>query len=324
MKILITGASGFIGSEICNKFYNDTNYHITTAVRKLNENNNKYNQVLIKNIDKDTNWESALKNCDIVIHLASLAHVSNSKITKITKNYISTNYEGTINLFKQSIKFNIKRFIFISSIKVNGDYSENHNDFKYNDIPNPQNLYSKLKLKTENDLLIYSKQNSIELLILRPALVYGNNIKGNFLLLYEWINKSYPFLFTNYNYLKSFLSIDNFFSALLKSIEINKIDNQVLLLSDPNPITLHELLNKISIYQNKKLKYYKINSKFLYMFFYILGKKNIYNSLYLSSSIDIEKTKQILNWYPENNFDQCIKSSVKFFINYQIKNKKNV
>lgn len=321
MKILVTGASGFIGREVCKRLFSETDYEIVSASRSFNQNIDTIKQINISKIDKSTNWDEALKNCNTVIHLASISHVSKSKKNKIRNDYMSINYDGSINLFNQSIKNNVKKFIFVSSIKVNGDFNANNADFKFDDIPNPQNVYSQIKLKTEKKLISNSKNNNIELIILRPALVYGENIKGNLLTLYRWIHKSYPFLVINNDFFKSFLSIDNFITALILTIKVKNIKNEILLLSDPKPVTLIELLKKIAKYQNKKLYYFKINKKILYLIFYLFRKKDIYNSLYLSSSIDINRTKKILKWEPKDNFDECLKKSIEFFEKNQIEKK---
>ena len=179
MNIVITGASGFIGEAICKKFTAINNINVLAVNRSSSNNLSNIKQAIVEDINANTNWGHIIKNSDAIIHLASLAHSYKYSHFKTKRIYADLNYRGTINLFKQSIKKNVKRFIFISTIKVNGDFNYQDLPFKFNDLPYPQSIYSITKLKTENELIKLSKGHSIELLILRPTLIYGNKIKGN-------------------------------------------------------------------------------------------------------------------------------------------------
>jgi len=315
LNILITGASGFVGKATCKAFLKNKNFNLTSVSRKRSSFSKEIKQIIIKEINKETNWEKIIENCDIVIHLASIAHVSKYNNARMKKQYSRINYEGTINLFKAAINNKVKKFIFLSSIKVNGDYNINCKSFKYDDLPNPTNIYSKLKLKTEIELIKLAQNKSIDVIILRPSLIYGKHVKGNLLSLYKWVYKGYPFLISKEDVNKSFLSIDNLLDVLLKCINTNNIKNEVLLVSDPVPITLKVLLEKISEYQNRKPKFISMNKRIIFFIFYSLGLKNIYSSLYLDSTVDIQRTIQLLNWKPQENIDQSIKNSVDFFLN---------
>ena len=157
MNIVITGASGFIGEAICKKFIAINNINLLAVNRSSSNNLSNIKQAIVEDINANTNWSHIIKNSDVIIHLASLAHSYKYNHFKTKRIYTDLNYRGTINLFKQSIKKNVKRFIFISTIKVNGDFNYQDLPFKYDDKPYPQSIYSINKLKTENELIKLSK-----------------------------------------------------------------------------------------------------------------------------------------------------------------------
>ncbi|SFV63888.1 UDP-glucose 4-epimerase [hydrothermal vent metagenome] len=279
MKVLITGANGFVGIHLT-QHLRSQNYEIIPITRKE-----------IGNIDAQTNWLDKLQNIDCVIHLANRAHVM-----KTEANAESLFEEINVNAFQKLIidceKSNVSQLIYLSSIKVNGEITTDK-PFNANDIPNPKGAYAISKLKAEKLL-----QNSqLNWTIIRPPLIYGKGVKGNFKVLMKLINKNIPLPLANINNKRSLLSIENLVDLITLCIGNKKAYQQIFLASDNKDISTTELIKTIAKKNQKSPTLFKF--PLLKLLTTIIGKKTQYNRLTQSLQLDISKTISILNWKPK-------------------------
>ena len=315
MNIFVTGASGFIGKEFSIKANKLNNLHVKAITRKyINNFPKEIDQIIVPDINANTKWTKILKGCDVILHTASIAHDIKEKFKNDHKLYSQININGTINLAKQAAASKVKRFIFLSSIKVNGEINSLFKAFTSNDIPNPIGLYAISKYEAEKGLIKIANETKMEVVILRPTLVYGKDVKGNLYTLLKWLYNSLPIPISSEKNMRSFLSLNNLIDVIIICLTNNNAKNEIFLVTDGSEISLFDLINKIAKYLNKKPITILINKKLLRYIFKIIGKKKIYDSLYESLYVDISKTIKILEWKPQNNQNISFKESVNSFL----------
>ena len=182
-KVLITGSSGFIGKNLINFLKEKKEFSLVTVSRDKPELvDDTKNHFQVSSIDSSTDWSNSLKGVDLVIHLAGIAHRSGTN-----EEYKEINVNGALKLAKQALDASVKRLVYVSSIKVNGEQTHSGKFFKADDLPNPQDSYAKFKYKVETELRKISRDTDLEVVIIRPVLVYGPGVKSNLLSLMKWI-----------------------------------------------------------------------------------------------------------------------------------------
>ena len=310
INILITGSNGFIGSELIKYLANSNKYKIFAVSRKQIF----FYHINIKNYYiNDSNIYSFFNNIfediDIVVHLAGIAHQFKDNLES-KKKYYDINTFFTKKLLEQSIKKKVKKFIFISSVKVYGEQNLNNDPnkpFSYLDKPNPMNDYSKSKYQAENIITKLCQDAYTDYTIIRSPLVYGNNLKGNFERLIRLLEKNLPLPFKSITNKRSYVSIYNLIDFIEICILNKKSNNKIFLISDSTNLSTPELINKISLSIGKKNKLFFFPTKILYLFFFIFNKKKDFNRITSSLTVDISNTYKILNWKPKITFDQSLK-----------------
>lgn len=283
-NILITGINGFLGSNL-NNLLSKYNYNIYGTSQSKNNNNN--DSVYYLDLKNFNNIEKILNGIDALIHCAGIAH-TNIKNKNI---YQDINYQGTINLYDKCEKYKVKKFIFISSINVCVSNLENLNyPINEDTYSNNLNNYSNSKKMAEDELISKSKKYTCQLIILRPGLIYGPNVKGNFRNLLKLLNLNIPLPFNNCKNKRDLISVFNFSVIINKIISKEKLNHKIYNISDNDNIDFHQLLILIKKNLNKKYNlFFKINSKFLYFIFIIFGQKKTYYSLYNNLKIDTSR-----------------------------------
>lgn len=298
-KILITGCTGFVGSFLINKL--KRRFKLKLLIRKKHsffqyKDPKNIEVIYYDSLTQKHGWANILKDCKIVIHLAGIAHLNDNNNFKLQQNIFKTNYYGTLNLFKKSIKFKIKKFIYLSSIGVNGE--ESNGKFTEKSIVNPTNFYAKSKLKAEDKIKILSKKKIIKYTIIRPPLIYGLNAPGNFNYLIKLIKKFRFFPFASLNNKKSFIGIHNVISFIEMCV-INRVsDNKTFLISDNETVSLPELIKKISKLLNIKVFLFKFPVFLLKLFFILIRKKKYFDKISSQLIIDNTYSKKIMKWKP--------------------------
>jgi nucleoside-diphosphate-sugar epimerase len=298
-KILITGCTGFVGSFLVDKLKNK--FKLKLLLRKKNFSS-KYKDkknidiVYFNSLSQRNGWFDIFKDCKTVIHLAGVAHLNENTNVKTPRLILNTNYYGAINLYKNSIKYKIKKFIYLSSIGVNGE----QNDGKFNEksISQPKNIYSKAKFLAEEKIKILSKNKDIKYTIIRSPLIYGPNAPGNFNSLIKLIKKLRFFPFGSLENKRSFIGIYNLISFIEKCLMSKVSDNKTFLISDDEAISLKVLIKKISKLLNIRVFIIKLPVSFLKLFFIIIGKKKYFEQISKSLIIDNTYSKKILKWKP--------------------------
>jgi len=302
-KVLITGGSGFIGRALLNNLNRD--YNVITLVRqKLIDENS----IAIGEFGHKTDFSSVVEGVDVVIHLAARAHVL-KKENNSTELFRSTNTIATTNLAKNSADAGVKRFIFISSIGVNGIH--NTYPFSYSDTPKPVEDYAISKFEAEIELKKIAKSTGMEVVIIRPPLVYGKGAPGNFGTLLKVANKNLPLPLGAINNKRSFVSIDNLVDIIITCIDHPRAANQTFLVSDDEEISTSNLLKKLTLAAGKKPWLLPVPVLFLKFLASIVGKKAAVERFSSSLTVDIEHTKKTLNWKPPNTLDQRIRRCFK-------------
>ena len=287
MKILITGQNGFIGKALFNSLQQQK-HQVRGTVRnkqKIQKTQKNKDILVVGNIGPTTDWRAALADIEVVIHLANRAHVLNEKVADPLAIFREVNVAGTIQLAKQAVESGVKRFIFVSSIKVNGEQTSKH-PFIASDKPNPQDPYAISKLEAEKALYEISAKSSMEIIIIRPPLVYGQGVKGNFERLTRLVESGVPLPFASINNKRSLISLENLVQILAKTVTHSKVANQTLLVSDKEDLSTPQLIKKIAASIGKPARLFHFPPTLLKIMGKLTGQGNAIERLTGNLQID--------------------------------------
>lgn len=315
--IAVTGSDGFVGKALCSEL-ESRGYSVRRLVRA--STNELDNEVSVGNIDGGTDWKAALSGVTTIIHCAARAHLPLSKQSMDAVDlYRVINTLGTLNLAEQAAAEGVKRFIFLSSIKVNGE-STSHpsffkvkvgNPFSIGDIPRPLDAYGISKFEAECGLQQISKSFGMELVIVRSPLVYGPGVKANFLRLLKLVQAGYVLPFGLVNNKRSLIGLFNLVDFLICCIWNNNAVCQTFLVSDGEDLSTPELLRKISnafarsgVQGSISLVLLPIPAWILRLTFYLCRKSSLTSRLIDSLQIDITHAHEKLGWTPPRSVDE--------------------
>lgn len=301
MKVLLTGGSGFLGKALVKAFEYNGIKVIAPVRNKLVGSTELVQYTNFKDISHIAKDESIFKDVDVFIHTAAVAHSKGVK----EESYDEINNKLTITLAKAAAKYNLKRFIFISSIGVNG--ISNNYPFNVDDNPNPVEAYSISKYKAEIELKKIAKNTDMEIVIIRPPLVYGKNAPGNFGTLLRLAKKNLPLPLGAINNKRSFVALDNLIDLIVTCIGHPRAANQTFLISDDESISTSNLLKKLTLASGKKPCLLPIPVCLLKFLALMVGKNAAVERFSSSLTVNIEHTKKTLNWNPPITLDEGIR-----------------
>jgi UDP-glucose 4-epimerase len=290
-KIFITGSTGFVGS------------HLIHALKKRNLPFIAGDRVLYGDLVTQNNWEELLLGSDSIVHLAARAHVMKETNKDPLAEFRKINVKATLNIARSAKKVGVKRFIYISSVKVNGEESLGH-PFMAIDKPAPDDFYGISKMEAEAELLKLHAPGIFEIVIIRPPLIYGPGVKANFEKLYSLASSGVPFPFRLVKNKRSLVSVFNLVDLVITALFHPKAAGEIFLVSDDHDLSLSELINSMARVQGKKALLFPVPVLFMRLAAVVLGKKSYTDRLFGNLQVDIEKTKSLLSWKPPYSFDE--------------------
>lgn len=311
MTILVTGASGFVGTKLLERFPCDE----IVGLGRKKPFNLELHQFIEAEIDRGTDYSAALSGVSVVIHLAARVHVMGDSVENPLDAYREINTLGTINLARQAVNAGVKRFVFISSIKVNGESSTSGHPFTYADKRKPEDFYGQSKSEAEEQLLQLAAETGLEVVIIRPILVYGPGVKANFASLMNLVSKGLPLPFgciTNNK--RSLVSVNNLVDLITTCIDHPKAANQVFLVSDDHDVSTSEMVREMAKSLNKPQWQLPIPKWCYKLAGSIFGKKDVVDRLLGSLQVDITHTKETLDWKPPQTLQEGFKETAEAFL----------
>jgi len=303
--ILVTGATGFVGRHLCSRL-KDEGRAVRCSVR------NQFsieNSVVVGDIGPDTQWGEALADVDIVIHLAARVHIMKDTISDPLAEFRLVNVDATLNLARQAAVAGVKRFIFLSSVKVNGEETLPHPNplpegegmtacFTEQDTPAPQDPYGISKHEAEDGLRRLAEETGMEVVIIRSPLVYGPGVKGNFASMMRWVGKGIPLPLGAIRNQRSLVAIDNLVDFIIVCIDHPKAANQTFLVADGEDLSTTELLRRVGQAMDKPARLVPVPAGMLKFGAALLGKKDVAQRLCGNLQVDISKAREVLGWKP--------------------------
>lgn len=312
MSILVTGHTGFLGQVLVR--YLQPKFSSITLVgrRSLELQSSVFYQ---REMSSDADYSDCLSSIDVVIHCAARVHIMNDEASDPIMACREVNTYGTLNLAKQAVKAGVKRFVFISSIKVNGESTDAKRPFTANDVHNPQDPYGLSKSEAESQLLALGQETGMEIVIIRPPLVYGPGVKANFASLLNLASKGLPLPFGCFNTnRRSMVSVDNLVDLIVTCIDHPKAANQVFLVSDDEDLSTAQLISRLSRACGKSGFLLPIPVFLFKVVARVLRKKDVIERLSGSLRVDISKTKDVLSWSPPQSVDDGFKLTAEAFL----------
>ncbi|MGR9087540.1 MAG: UDP-glucose 4-epimerase family protein [Gammaproteobacteria bacterium] len=311
--ILITGANGFIGTGLCARMVSE-GWPVRASVRPSGQIPPEVDRIDIGDIDKDTDWTRSLQNVDTVIHLAGRAHVTKDCALDPLAEFRRINVEGTMNLARQARVFGVRRLIFISSIKVNGENTPLRHPFTALDRPAPSDPYGISKHEAEQGLLQLADASGMEIVIIRPPLVYGPGVEGNFLTMMRWLDKGIPLPLGRVYNKRTLVALDNLVDLIMTCIRHPAAVNRTFLAGDAEDLSTTELLRRLASALGKKPRLLPIPVGFLNFCLGLLGKRALVQKLCGSLQVDIGQTRSVLDWTPPVKVDDALRKAAQDFI----------
>ncbi len=302
--ILVTGATGFVGKAIVEKLMGST-YQIRACSR-----DNKFTfssglkPFVVGDLSEQSNWKEALQGIDVVIHLAARVHVMNDNELDPLTEYRKINTNATLRLAKQAASLGVKQFIFMSTIKVNGEATIENNCFKADDRVSLTDPYAISKYEAEQGLLALAKETNMEVVIIRPPLVFGPGVKANFESMIKWVKLGIPLPFGAVENKRSLIAIDNLVSFVVHCIKHPNAKNEVFLISDGEDISTTDLIQKIAKAFGRKAWLIPVPTQLMRNVAKIMGREKLADRLLGSLQIDNSKAMELLSWKPISSIDE--------------------
>jgi nucleoside-diphosphate-sugar epimerase len=297
MKVIVTGANGFLGRPLCAEL-RLAGHEVLAVARSMNAEIDGFKREIVGSIDSGTDWLAILRNVDVIVHLAARVHVMNDRSLDPLAEFRKVNVEGTLNLARQAALAGIKRFIFISSIKVNGENTSIGSPFTEEGPADPQDAYGISKFEAEQGLFQIAQQTGMEVVIIRPPLVYGPGVKANFASMMQVVKRGIPLPLGAIHNKRSFVYVGNLASLILRCIGHPAAVNQVFLVSDGCDLSTTELLRECADALGVKARLLPVSQRLIEVAATLLGKKDIAQRLCGNLQIDITKANTLLGWTP--------------------------
>lgn len=315
-KVLITGGSGFIGRALFEELSRGK-FDTRLSTRKPTLGLTGVDGVVVTgDLDGSTVWDNALVGVHTVVHTAARVHVMNEgEVKDPLQEFRTVNTEGTQRLVEQAITAGVQRFIFISSIKVNGEETRPGAPFTPETLPSPCDAYGISKLEAELKVIALSEAAGMEWVIVRPVMVYGPGVKGNFAQLLRVIDSGMPLPLAQVNNARSILSLRNLVSFLKACIEHPAAANQIFLASDGEDLSTSELIRRLSIALNRPGRLFRLPKRMLMMLGRMAGRPQQIQRLLSNLQVDISKNKHLLGWEPSFDLDTDLHWTASTFKN---------
>jgi len=311
MKVLVTGATGFVGSELIRQL-SARALGIVGCVRSADS-------VLPVGVERfvvddltkiDINWPLVLGSVDVVVHAAARAHIMHDEVLDPLSEFRKVNCDVTLRLARAAAESGVKRFVFISSVKVNGEVSDLNAPFTPDDDFIPEDPYGLSKYEAEQGLLQVAEETAMEVVIIRPPLVYGPGVRANFASMMKWMQKGIPLPFGAINNKRSLVALDNLVNFIALCADRNKSPkaaNEVFLISDNEDVSTTELLRKVASAFGKRSWLIPIPVSWMTFAAKLLGKEDVAVRLFSSLQVDSSKARDLLGWKPVITMDEQLK-----------------
>ncbi len=313
MTVLITGANGFIGWSLCEKLLRDA-VSVRGAVRSIGQLKPGVEYCAVGKISSETDWSAALEDAQHVVHLAARVHVMRDKRADSLAEFRRVNVGGTTSLAKQAADAGVRRFIFLSSIKVNGESTDIGHPFTAADAPAPQDPYGISKHEAEQSLRQIAAETGMEVVIIRPPLVYGPGVKANFESMMRWLERGVPLPFGAVtNNRRSFVALENLIDLIATCLTHPTAANQTFLVSDGEDLSTADLLKRMGSALGKPARLFNVPISLLNHGAVLLNRPAIYQRLCGSLQVDIENTRKLLDWTPPLSVDEGLRRAAEGF-----------
>ena len=314
-KILVTGASGFVGQTLCYALIS-SGYSTRAVVRSADLVSlvEELEVVAVTDIGANTQWSTVLHDVNCIIHCAGHAHVMGNREADALLAYRAVNVEGTRRLAEQAALSGVERLVYLSSIKVNGEQTTTSAGFTADGIIKPVDPYGVSKWEAEQALLEIAASTGLEVVIIRPPLVYGPGVKGNFYSMLKWLSRGIPLPLGAVHNVRSLVGIDNLVYLIITCINHPAAVNQTFLVSDGEDLSTTDLLYRLGKALYKPSRLLPVSASVIELTAHWVGKQAVAKRLVGSLRVDISKTKEVLGWSPHVSVNEGLKKTADWYL----------
>lgn len=311
--ILVTGATGFVGRAVVQRLLSeDESQAVAVAVRREDSRlSGRVLQYLTGDLESSTDWSTALRGISAVVHCAARVHVMADTATNPLDAFRRVNVQATLNLARQAAAAGVRRFVFVSSIKVNGEATPLGQPFTADDTPAPCDAYGVSKMEAEQGLLALAAQTGMEVPIIRPPLVYGPGVKANFAAMMRWLKRGLPLPLGAIHNRRSLVALDNLVDLIVLCLTHPAAANRIFLVSDGEDVSTTQLLRRLGQALGCPPRLIPVPASILKLAATMVGKSDVAHRLCGSLQVDISKTRQLLGWTPPLSLDAGLKRATE-------------
>ena len=312
MRILVTGANGFVGRALCGEAL-ARGAAVRGVTRAPCDLPIGVDNVVVGSIDGSTDWLDVLADCEVVVHLAARVHVMQDATADPLEEFRRVNVQGTLNLARQAAAAGVRRFVFVSSIGVNGAETF-EKPFTDQDQAAPHSPYAVSKYEAELGLQALAGETGMEVVIIRPPLVYGPNAPGNFGSLMRWLKRGVPLPLGAIHNQRSLVALGNLVDLIVTCITHPAAANQTFLVCDGEDVSTTELLRRMGLALGHPARLIPVPASWLKLAASMVGKRDVAQRLCGSLQVDISKTRQLLGWSPPLTLNQGLKKTAEGYL----------
>jgi UDP-glucose 4-epimerase len=315
-NVLVTGASGFIGQPLCSRLFAD-GWRVWAALRDSGPGPALMpgcERIAVGEIAPNTDWQPFLQKMNTVVHLAARVHVMREEASDPLAEFRRVNVEGTLNMARHAAAVGVQRFVYLSSVKVNGEETVTGQSFSEDDQPAPQDAYAVSKWEAEQGLRELAGKTGMEVVVIRPPLVYGPGVKANFLAMMQWLNRGIPLPLGAIRNKRSLVALDNLVDMIITCLGHPSAANQTFLAADGEDLSTPELLRRTGEALGKPSRLLPVPGWILEAGAVLVGKRAVAQRLCGSLQVDISKARVLLGWNPPQSVDQALRLTAHHFL----------